>query len=289
MDQTAVNERQRQEWNDAMGRHWVAQQARLDRMLSGVTPALVAAAGISAADRVLDVGCGCGQTTRLAARRAAAGDALGVDLSQPMLEQARSLARREGVGNARFEAADAQTHDFGEGVFDVVLSRFGVMFFDAPQAAFANLCRALRGGGRLAFLCWQDMARNTYFTAPFTALAEAVPSADLLPGPPKDGPGPFSLADPRRLTELLTDTGFTGIAVRPVTERVCVGADVADAVAFVRAHPAAAALFAELDEETAARAESALRSMLTPHLAPGGVLFDAAAWLVTATRPAQGA
>jgi SAM-dependent methyltransferase len=285
MSQTAVNGRQRQEWNDAMGRYWVAQQARFDQLLGAMTPRLVAAAEISGAARILDVGCGCGQTTRLAARQAAEGQALGVDLSEPMLAHARSLSRREDVGNARFEVADAQIHDFGEGVFDIVLSRFGVMFFDDPQAAFANLHRALRGGGRLAFLCWQDQARNPYFTEPFTALVEAVPSAEL-PGPATDGPGPFSLADPERLTDLLTGSGFTGIDMRPITEHVRVGDDVADAIAFLRSHPAAVGLFAELDEETAAEAESALRSAVTPRLTPDGVLYDAAAWLVTAARPA---
>jgi SAM-dependent methyltransferase len=286
MSGTTTNERQRQEWNDAMGRHWVDQQARLDRMLSRLTPHLIAAAGISGSAQVLDVGCGCGATTRLAARHAPAGTVLGVDLSRPMLEQARSLARREGVGNVRFAAADAQVHDFGEAVFDVVLSRFGVMFFDAPQAAFANLRRSLRGGGRLAFLCWQDVTRNPYFTVPFQALAEFLPSADL-PGPAKDGPGPFSLADPQRLTELLGGAGFGGVDVRPVSERVPVGADVDDAMTFLRTHPAAAALFARLDTETAAGAESALRSALLHYEAPDGVLFDSAAWLVTASRPSS--
>jgi SAM-dependent methyltransferase len=283
MSDTATNERQRQEWNAVMGRHWVDQQARLDRMLSRLTPHLIAAAGISESDQVLDVGCGCGQTTRLAARGAQAGNVLGVDLSRPMLDHARSLARHEGVHNVRFEVADAQVDDLGEAAFDVVLSRFGVMFFDLPQAAFANLGRSLRAGGRLAFLCWQEVERNPYFTVPFEALAEFLPSAGL-PGPTRNGPGPFSLADPRHLARLLAESGFTEVDVRPLSESAVAGEDVDDAVAFLRSHPAAAALFAQLDADTAAGAKAALRSALKPYEAPEGVLFDAAAWLVTASR-----
>jgi SAM-dependent methyltransferase len=281
MHESPTNERQRQEWNDAMGRHWAAQQARFDRMLSGLTPHLIAAAEISGSDQVLDVGCGCGETTRLAARHAAAGGVLGVDLSEPMLARARSLAARENLADVRFEVADAQVDDLGEAVFDVVLSRFGVMFFDAPEAAFGNLRRSLRDGGRLAFLCWQDVARNPYFTVPFKAVAEFLPADD---GPPRSGPGPFSLAEPPHVVELLGGAGFTGIGLRPVTEPLRMGADVSDAIAFLRDHPALAPLFAAADEKTAAKAESALRPALEPYQTADGVRFDAAAWLITATR-----
>jgi ubiquinone/menaquinone biosynthesis C-methylase UbiE len=132
---------------------------------------LLAAAAIQDGEYVLDVGCGCGEMTILAARAAGSGHALGADFSRIQVAEARRLAAAAGVANARFEVADAQVHAFGAGVFDVVLSSFGVMFFDDPAAAFGNLRKALRRGGRLAFVCWRTRAENPVFTTGFAEAA----------------------------------------------------------------------------------------------------------------------
>jgi SAM-dependent methyltransferase len=275
-----ANERQASEWGGQTGRHWVERQAHYDAMLARLTTRLMSAAGLSASDRVLDVGCGCGHTTRIAATHAAT--AVGVDLSAPMLAHARSLAEREGHDNIRFEQADAQVHPFPDGVFDVALSRFGVMFFDDPQAAFANLHRALRPGGRLTFLCWQEMTRNAHVMVPLRAVAAHLPLPEAAP---PGGPGPFSLADPQHIRHLLGAARFSDVAIEPVTEPVRMGDDVNDVLSFLHENPLGRALTGEADEATAAKAIQALRAELSPHQTPDGVFLDSAAWLVTARRP----
>src|SRR6266545_2552985 len=189
-----ANTAQSEAWNGDEGQYFVAQRARHERMGQQHTARLLATAAIGPAEVVLDVGCGCGETTNGAARPARSGRALGVDLSAVMLAEARRLAGREGVRNARFEQADAQVHAFPAAGFDVAISGFGVMFFADPHAAFANIAAALRPGGRLAFLCWQEMTANEWLTVPFAAVAAHVTLPEL---PAADEPGPFSLADPR--------------------------------------------------------------------------------------------
>src|SRR6266545_366761 len=189
-----ANTAQSEAWNGDEGQYFVAQRARHERMGQQHTARLLATAAIGPAEVVLDVGCGCGETTNGAARPARSGRALGVDLSAVMLAEARRLAGREGVRNARFEQADAQVHAFPAAGFDVAISGFGVMFFADPHAAFANIAAALRPGGRLAFLCWQEMTANEWLTVPFAAVAAHVTLPEL---PAADEPGPCSLADPR--------------------------------------------------------------------------------------------
>src|SRR6266536_1935588 len=201
-----ANTAQSEAWNGDEGQYFVAQRARHERMGQQHTARLLATAAIGPAEVVLDVGCGCGETTIGAARPARSGRALGVDLSAVMLAEARRLAGREGVRNARFEQADAQVHAFPAAGFDVAISGFGVMFFADPHAAFANIAAALRPGGRLAFLCWQEMTANEWLTVPFAAVAAHVTLPEL---PAADEPGPFSLADPRRIRAMLADRKST--------------------------------------------------------------------------------
>jgi SAM-dependent methyltransferase len=272
-----TNTEQARAWDGEAGRHWAAYQDRFDTMLSRLTVHLIMAAQIAATDRVLDVGCGCGETTRIAARVASRGAALGIDLSGPMLERARVRAERQSVGNVAFEKADAQVAELP--TFDVALSRFGVMFFDDPQAAFANVLRSLRPGGRLAFLCWQ-VADNPYFAVVRSALKAFGTSPEI-----GDGPGPFSLADPVRVRGLLTGAGFGDVAVDPVNEPVCPGADADEAAEFLLKSGTAQAILADADEATVTKAAVALRTALLPYETPDGVLIESAAWLVTARRP----
>ncbi|MGW0598968.1 class I SAM-dependent methyltransferase, partial [Streptomyces sp. NPDC002776] len=204
-----ANRQQAEAWNDWEGIHWAEHSERYDAMMGAFNAPLFAAAGIAAGERVLDVGCGTGQTTRIAARQASDGYAVGIDLSAPMLERARRDAAAEGIGNVTFEQGDAQVHPFPGSGFDVLLSRGGVMFFGDHIAAFTHLRHTLAPTGRLAFLGPQPggpdsaYARATAALSPF--LREASPAAR----------GMGSLLDPARIRQVLTAAGFTDIDVTP--------------------------------------------------------------------------
>lgn len=274
-------------WNEVSGPRWVRVQDVIDRQIAPLGERALAAAQLSPGERVLDVGCGCGQTTlRAAAHVDEAGEVLGIDLSAPMLARARERAREMGVTNVRFEQADAQTASLPQH-FDVLFSRFGVMFFDAPEAAFTNLRRALRSGGRLAFVCWQALTRNPWMLVPLTAVAPLVP----LPAPPPPGaPGPFGFADAARVTRILEEAGFVDVGVESVEETLLVGPpDVNDAARFLVAMgPAAAALAdAALTPEKQSQVEQAVRQAIEPYLTPDGVRMPSASWIVTALSPQE--
>ena len=268
-------------WKSTAGQHWVQHEDRHDRMLASLTSRLMSTAGISGTDKILDIGCGCGETSRIAARQAADGEVLGVDISAPMLARARVRAEEEGLANLRFEEADAATAQLPAAYYDLVLSRFGVMFFDDARAAFENISRSLRPGGRLAFLCWREVMQNEHIVVPFSVLAAHAPPPDI--GGP-DAPGPFSLADPERIRELLNDAGCTDIKVEPLHERLRLGADVPDALAYFSEHPAASSSITAMDEATLAKVADELAEAIRPYQTPEGVFFGSAAWLVTARR-----
>jgi len=166
-----ANTEQAAEWDGPAGAHRTRYAAVFDAETRPHNERFRAATGVGPADHVLDVGCGTGQTTRDAARAAGAGRALGVDLSAQMLEHARRISREEGLSNVAFEQADAQVHAFTPGSFDVAISRFGSMFFADPVAAFGNIGRALRPGGRLVLMVWQARERNEWATAIRVAIA----------------------------------------------------------------------------------------------------------------------
>src|SRR6201987_3715385 len=215
-------------WDGGEGAYWAAHAGHFDRAVAAYRERFLDAAAIRTAEHVLDIGCGTGQTTRDAARRASSGGALGVDLSAEMIALARRLAAAEGLGNARFEQADAQISPFGEGSFDVAISRTGAMFFGDPRAAFGNIARALRGGGRLALLSWQPAPANEW-VAEFTA---ALAAGRDLPAPAPGSPGPFALADPDRVRQLLAGAGFTRIEIDQMQAPMWFGVDADDAHGF---------------------------------------------------------
>ena len=193
VDPSNVN--QARSWDGPEGAYWATHADRFDRGMAAHHRAFMEAAAVSPGDHVLDIGCGSGQATRDAARRAAAdGSALGVDLSSPMIDVARRIAAEEGVGNVRFLQADAQIHPFDVATFDVAISRTGSMFFGDPAVAFANVAGAVRPGGRLALLTWQALARNEWISE----FAGILGGGGEPPMPPPGVPGPFSLADPDR-------------------------------------------------------------------------------------------
>jgi SAM-dependent methyltransferase len=266
-------------WDGDEGAYWAAHAEHFDRSVAEHHRRFLAAASIAETDRVLDIGCGTGQVTRDAARAASRGSALGVDLSSQMLDYARQRAAAEGLGNASFLQADAQIHDFGLAAFDVAVSRTGAMFFADPVAAFTNLGRAVAPDGRLVLLAWQSLVANEWIREISGALA----AGRDLPLPPPDAPGPFSLSDPERVRSLLTSAGFSDVAFEAVEVPMWFGTDARDAQRFVTG--LLGWMLGSLDEAGRARALDDLGTTLAAHATPAGVMFDSAAWLITATRP----
>ncbi|HET9771133.1 MAG TPA: class I SAM-dependent methyltransferase, partial [Acidimicrobiia bacterium] len=269
-------------WGGPEGEYWARHHARFDQVIRPHHDQLMAAAAIAPGERVLDIGCGNGKTSRDAARAAGpGGEVLAVDLSGPMLSRAEQLAKDEGIGNIRFEQGDAQVYRFGPGAFDVALSRFGVMFFAEPVAAFANIAAAVRSGGRLAMLVWQSAMANEWASSIGVALA----MGRDLPAPPPGAPGPFALADRDHFGAILTEAGFRDVAFDASEHEWHVGTDTDDAYGFVRGLQPVLHMLADLDEASEARALDNLREVVAGHETPDGVVFGSAAWVVTARRP----
>lgn len=257
-----VNTEQAQAWNGPEGAHWARNQDRWNAVNEGFDEPLLDAAGITGEDRVLDLGCGSGQTTRRAALRAPRGHVLGLDLSGPMLAEARSRAEREGVANVSFAQGDAQVHPFGAGAFDAAVSRYGVMFFADPVAAFGNV-------GRVTAMA---------------SLREVLPVGDF--GQP-GLPGMFSLAAPDRIGDVLTAAGFAGIDVNQVQAHGTWGRDAEDAAEFLLGTGPGRHLMERADPTARARARGILTDHLRTHeAADGTVRLLSTSWLTTATRPA---
>jgi SAM-dependent methyltransferase len=208
------------------------------------------------------------------------GSALGVDISASAIERARELARAQAVRNVTFERADAQVHRFPQDSFDLAMSRFGTMFFADPVAAFANVGRALRPGGRLVMMVWQAHERNEWDVAICQSLAGSEGSAAVAPA----GPDPFSLADPPTVTGILEAAGFADVTFTDVHESVYYGPDVSAALDWVRGFACTSEALDRLDPAAAARALGRLREMLAAHMSGSGVWFDSRSWIVTACR-----
>lgn len=276
-----VNVDQANAWDGDEGRQWAENQERYDAASARHGSALMAAAEITDGERVLDIGCGCGATTRAAARAATSGSAVGADLSKAMLERAAQLAEDEGLHNVRFEQADAQVHPFDEGAFDLVMSKFGVMFFADPVAAFANFGRALRPEGRLTMLVWQELAKSEWVLL----IRDALAAGRDLPVPPPGAPSPFSLGERQHTTAMLTEAGYRDITFDEVDEAMGFGVDADDAFDFMTRTGIAAGLLESIEDEalkTEARAK--LFAMLSAHATPDGVLLRAPAWIIRARR-----
>ncbi|HLY80220.1 MAG TPA: methyltransferase domain-containing protein [Caulobacteraceae bacterium] len=262
-------------WN-VNGANWVALQDVLDTQLQDLGLAAMAALGVGEGERVIDIGCGCGATTMELARRVGAGGkVLGADISAPMLEVARRRAGELGLGHVGFVEADAQIHAFEPA--DAAFSRFGVMFFADPSAAFANIRKALAPAGRLAFVCWRVLAENPWMTIPMAAVAPLVPST---PPPPPNAPGPFAFADRDRVHGILTAAGFTQIAIDPHNQAIGQG----DLETTVRTSLNVGPVGAALRENPQLRGPitEAVRAALAPHAGADGVKLPSATWIVTA-------
>ncbi len=270
-------------WDGDEGDDWARHWEHYDRSVQNYHRVLFGAANIGASDQVLDVGCGNGESTREAARAAPDGSALGVDLSSRMVERAKELAQANGLTNVRFERADAQVYPFDPGSYDVVVSRFGAMFFADPVAAFANIRAATRPGGRLLLVAWRSAGDNEWLRCVFAALAVG---RDL-PVPPTGGPGPFGLADPDQVHARLTEAGYESVELTAVDKPLWLGADGDDAFGFFSGNGVVRGLTQGLDEMQRASAMNALRATMDEHDTGDGVLFDSGVWLISARRPAR--
>ena len=273
-----ANEDQTKFWNEKAGRDWTELQARMDQNLSRIHAALMAFAGAQPGETVLDIGCGTG-TTSLALADAVGpdGKVLGIDISEPMLTLAES--RGLGRGNLGFELADASAHVFAQ-QFDLLFSRFGVMFFEDPIGAFANLHRAVKPGGRLAFVCWRTPPENPWAFAPLGAARLLLPPQEA---PDPNAPGPFAFADPQRILSILSDVGFHNVETSPFDGVMPMGSDI-DVVAAqtLRIGPLARAA-AEADDDTRARIAQKVRGVMESYRDTSGEIAPpVACWLVTA-------
>lgn len=273
-----VNTHHAEAWNGWEGDLWAQNPDRYDRMMGGVNDSLLAAAAIGSSERALDVGCGTGQTTLLAARRAANGRVTGIDLSAAMLARARAAAAAQGLTHVEFIQGDAQVHPLPSGGYDVAISRSGVSLFADTVAAFANLARALRPGGRLAFTGpgppnpGSDFARATAAVRPLL----------LQPSPTQQGMG--SLTDPGRIRAVLAAAGFVEVTTTPVDCVVLLGRDAADAAEFLFATGPFRYNLDGVDGEVVARVRADVERALRAHVTQEGVRLHRVDWLVTATR-----
>lgn len=264
-------------WNGPAGQAWVDAQAVLDRMFEPFEAMLADAATAGGAHRVLDVGCGTGATTLAIARRlGAAADCLGIDISQPMLALARARAEQAGLP-ARFVRADAQSHGFAPGRFDVVVSRFGVMFFDDPVRAFGNLRQAIRAGGRMRVIAWRSAAENPFMT---TAERTAAPLLPNLPPRRPGAPGQFAFADRQHVERILIESGWTDIDIRPI-DVACSIPETALVPYLGRLGPVGL-LLQGADDRMRARVIETVRAAFEPYVHRSDVRFAAACWMVDA-------
>ncbi len=289
MSDPSPNREQAAYWNEQGGPKWVTMQRDLDGQLEPLGMLAMDRLALTRGERVLDVGCGAGATSLALAVRVAPGEVMGVDISRPLLARATERAAEVAAGdprrNVRFQEADAQTMSPPSPGFDVVFSRFGVMFFADPLAAFKNIHACLRPGGRLGFVCWRQMNENPWVTIP---LGAAMPFLPAPPEPPVPGaPGPFAFADGARTRLILEAAGFSQIEVAPIDSELVVGGsdDLDGAVQLsLQIGPLGRELNAESDS-VRAKARAAVRDAFAPLHVPRGVVLRAAVWVVTAGRP----
>jgi SAM-dependent methyltransferase len=267
-------------WNAAAGATWAAFQTQLDRQLEPLGAEAMRVLAPAPGEHILDIGCGCGQTSvALAERVGSTGAVLGVDISQPMLAVARARSPAAGGAVPSFREADAAVAALGEAAFDGVFSRFGVMFFSDPSAAFGHIRQAVKPQGRLAFVCWRPLAENPWMHVPMDAARPALPP---LPSSDPTAPGPFAFSDPERVRSILTGAGFGAVRIVPFDTRIGSG-NLEETVAMAaRVGPLAAAL-----RENPDRAEPVMnlvRPALAAYVTAEGVFMPAAVWIVSAVN-----
>lgn len=271
-------------WNGRAGRAWVEAQPLLDQMFQPFEDLLVEAVSAGSEGRVLDVGCGTGSTTLAVARRLGEKSrCLGIDISDPMIAAARARAEREGA-SASFLRANAQSHAFEPARFDMIVSRFGVMFFDDSVRAFANLRRAARDGAEFRFVAWRSAAENPFMTAAERAAAPLLPN---LPPRRPDAPGQFAFADRRRVDRILKESGWTEIDIRPI-EIACTLPE-KELIRYLTLLGPVGLLLHEADDRTRRQVIETVRAAFDPYVQGAEVRLTAACWMVGARAPSASA
>ena len=276
----SVGMAQRAFWNSDATRRWVTEQARIDRLMADVTEAALAAAAPMPGEIVLDVGCGTGTTTlRLADAVGPSGQVLGVDISEQQLGLARQRVAVAGTTRVLLVLDDAATHDFAPESFDLCFTRFGVMFFADPVAAFRNIRRAMKPNGRLLLAVFRSGSENPWATASVAAIRHLVPPPPEL-GP--EDPGQFSWSDPARVRRILNGAGFSNVALTPLDLLFTLGADAIEAAEFATFIGQGARLLHGQPDETRQAARQAFEGFFKQHEGPGGVSLPGALWMVSA-------
>ncbi len=263
-------------WNGPGGKMWLTSYERIERTVTPFGQPALDQAAIRPGEKVLDIGCGTGGTTAEIARAVGPqGRVLGVDISQPLIDAARA----QKLANATFEVGDAATQPFEAAAYDLVFSRFGVMFFGDPVAAFRNIRRALKPGGRLSFVCWRTPQENPWGFVPFRAAAPHLPPIER-PGP--EDPGQYSFGNRARVERILTEAGFGTLSFKPLDRPIRLGKDIAETVDSLGRFGPVARAFADAAPDQIAQAKAAIAEVLKPHAKPEGVELPGACWLVGA-------
>jgi SAM-dependent methyltransferase len=264
-------------WNGPGGEGWLAAYQRIQRAIGDIGDVGLAAAAPQHGEHVIDIGCGTGDTTAALARAVGlTGHVLGVDISEPLITAARS----QRLDNATFVVGDAATHPFQAGHYELVFSRFGVMFFADPVAAFRNIRRALKPAGRLVFIAWRTPQENPWGTTPVRAAQPFLPPQ---PRPGPEDPGQFAFGDRARVERILGEAGFKALRFEPIDRQIWMGDTVADVVAGAGKFGPLARAFAGAEPAAIERAKQAIAEVLTPHEGSEGVRLPGACWLVRAS------
>ncbi len=269
-------------WNDRAAVTWTEFQDRIDAVFAPLTAIALDASAAAPGERALDIGCGCGATVLELARRVGpAGHVLGLDVSEPMAARARARIAAAGLGNAEVLVSDASAAVFPRRDADLLFSRFGVMFFADPAAAFANLRRAMRPGGRLLCAVWRPMAENSWFSVPLEAARFLLPPQ---PPPEPDAPGPFAFADAERVRRILAEAGWQCIGLEPcdVPMRLAGPGQIGQATEFATRVGALARVLADAEPELRSRAQEAVADVLGGYDGPDGISLSGSIWIVSA-------
>ena len=279
MDAPDPNADQIAYWNEAAGQTWAELQEDLDRQITPLGQRVLDVLDLKPGEQVLDVGCGCGHSAlALGERVGPSGSVLGVDISQPMLALARKRATN--APQVSFLEADAQSFGFPPASFDALFSSFGVMFFNDPTAALANLRHALRPGGRVGFVCWRDIAENPIMTLPSSAAQKHLPPQEP---PPPGAPGPFAFADRGRLSGILADAGFEDILIEP--QDMPAGGNTADSAVRLALRVGPLGRMLREHPEVRSLVIKDIQKAFAAHTIDGRVFLPSATWIVGARNP----
>lgn len=271
-------------WNGPTGQRWTRLQKEIEDNLRPFTEAVLQRLAPQPGERVVDAGCGAGDTTMaLAERVQATGFVLGIDVSHPLLQRAIARAANTPEYPIKFVEADAAAYAVERGSYDAIFSRFGVMFFADPAAAFAHMRRALKPGGRIAFCCWRDRRENPWVTLPVAAARKHL--AELPPPPGPEEPGPFSFADSARISRVLTSAGFAKIETERFDPLLAYGPDPKAAADFLTQMGPIGSVLQEHPEALRRQVAETLAVDLEPRRDPAGIRLAAAAWIVSARNP----